>query len=163
MLLILHRAKLLQQLSLLPSHQQGYSCCCSFLTITLSYNSKNTPIATLYAKKIAKTVLLYVLWIAFPTSPLKLCHTSLNYLRMVGEPIQPVTVGPYNLWVLAYSVCVPNIIPNYLWEFVLSWFSSYLTFIQQSVIPLGSEQSDVSPVSPVDSQSAQWTASEPSG
>ena len=50
MLVIVHRAKLLQLFSLHPMDQQVYSCCCSFLTITQSYHSKNTPIGTLHAE-----------------------------------------------------------------------------------------------------------------
>ena len=49
--------------------QQVYSCCHNFLTVTPSYNSKNTPIGRFHAVKIAKSVFLYALTMAFPTSP----------------------------------------------------------------------------------------------
>ena len=52
--------------------QQVYSCCHNFLTVTQSYNSKNTPIGKFHAVKIAKSVFLYVFTMAFPTSPLLL-------------------------------------------------------------------------------------------
>ena len=87
MLFILHRAKLFQLFSLHPSHQQVYSCCYSFLIITQSYNSKNTPIGKLHAEKITKAVLLYVLWIAFPTSPL-----------MVPTPMYSKNGWTWELW-----------------------------------------------------------------
>ena len=54
MLFILHREKLIQLFSLHPMDQQVYSCCCSFLINTQSYNSKNTPIGTLHAEEIAE-------------------------------------------------------------------------------------------------------------
>ena len=38
--------------------QPVYSCCCSFLIITQSYNSKNTPVGTLQGEKKAEAVLL---------------------------------------------------------------------------------------------------------
>ena len=40
----------------------------TFLMVTLSYHSKETPIGALPAEKIAETVLLYVFRIAFPES-----------------------------------------------------------------------------------------------
>ena len=61
MLFIKHRAKLLQLFSLHPMDQQVYSYCCSFLTITQSYYSKNTPVGTLYGEEIAEAVWFYVL------------------------------------------------------------------------------------------------------
>ena len=61
MLFIIHRAKLLQLFSLHPMDQQVYSCCCSFLTITQSYHSKNTHVGTLHVEEIAEPVLLYVI------------------------------------------------------------------------------------------------------
>ena len=42
----------------------------NFLTVTQSYNSKNIPISRYYDVKIAKSVFVYVLTMAFPTSSL---------------------------------------------------------------------------------------------
>ena len=53
-----------------PMDQKVYSCCYNILTITQTYNSKNTPIARFHAVKIAKSAFLYVFTMAFPTSPL---------------------------------------------------------------------------------------------
>ena len=48
--------------------QQGSPCCHNFLAVTQSYYSKVTPIGALHAEKIAQTVLLFILRIAFPAS-----------------------------------------------------------------------------------------------
>ena len=61
MLFIVHRAKLIQLFSLYPIDQQVYSCYCSFLTITQSYHSKNTPIGILHAEKIGEAILIDLL------------------------------------------------------------------------------------------------------
>ena len=49
-------------------NQQESTCCHNFLTVTLSYHSKVTPIGELHVVKIAEAVLLYVFRIAFPAS-----------------------------------------------------------------------------------------------
>ena len=51
----LHRVKLLQLFSPHPTDQQVYSCCQNILTVTQSYNSKNTPIGRFHAVKTAKS------------------------------------------------------------------------------------------------------------
>ena len=53
-------------------YQQVYSCCCSVKWLSGSLRSKNTPVGSSEAEKIAESVLLYVLWIAVPTSPFDL-------------------------------------------------------------------------------------------
>ena len=66
----IHRAKLLQLFFPHPRDQQVNSCCHNFLTVTQSYNSKNTPISKFHDVKIAESVFFYVLTMIFPTSPL---------------------------------------------------------------------------------------------
>ena len=51
--------------------QQGYPCCHNFLTVSQSYNSKNTPLGKFHAVKIAKSLFLYVFTMAFLTFPLR--------------------------------------------------------------------------------------------
>ena len=71
MLFSIHTAKLLH---LFPSHpldEQGSPRCYTFLTVTLSYHSKVTPIGTLHVEKIAKAVLVYVFKIELPASLLR--------------------------------------------------------------------------------------------
>ena len=83
MLFIIHRENLLQLFSLHPMDQQVFSYCCSFLTITQSYHRKNTTVGTLHTEEIAEAVLLYISWIAFPTSPFtkypEFRHTTLTW------------------------------------------------------------------------------------
>ena len=67
-MLLIHKEKLLQLFSLHPTAQQVSPCCHSFLKVPQYYHSKVTPIGALHAKKIAKSVLLYVFRIAFLSS-----------------------------------------------------------------------------------------------
>ena len=68
--LLIHRAKLLQLFSPHPMDQQVFSCCHNFLTVTQSYNSKNTSMARVHAVKIAKSVFLFI-YNGIPNVPLK--------------------------------------------------------------------------------------------
>ena len=72
----MHGAKLLKLFSPHPKVQQVYSCCHNYLTVTQSYNKKNTPICRLHAVRRGKSVLIYVFKLAFPTS---LLGNSLNF------------------------------------------------------------------------------------
>ena len=60
MLFSIHTAKLLHLFPSHPMDEHGSSRCYTFLTVTLSYHSKVTPIGTLHAEKIAEAGLLYV-------------------------------------------------------------------------------------------------------
>ena len=51
--------------------QQVNFCCHNFLTVTQSYNCRNTPIGKFHAVKIAKSVFFYVFTMVFPMSPLR--------------------------------------------------------------------------------------------
>ena len=61
-------SKIASPISLPPINQQGSPSYHTFLMVTLSYNSKVTPVSTLYAEKIAEAVLLYVFRIKIPAS-----------------------------------------------------------------------------------------------
>ena len=67
----MHREKLLQLFSWHPMDQHVSPCYHSFLTVTYSFQSKVTTIGEIHAKKIAHTVLLYLLRIAFAAPLLK--------------------------------------------------------------------------------------------
>ena len=66
---------LLPPISLHPMHQQGLPCCGSLKWLPESKNSKVSPVGPLDAEKITAAVLLYVLWIGFPTSPFMISWT----------------------------------------------------------------------------------------
>ena len=65
----IYRAKLLLPISPHPTDQQGSPCCPNFLAVPSSYHSKVNLVGALDAEKLSAAVLLYVLWMGFPTSP----------------------------------------------------------------------------------------------
>ena len=67
-LFIIHRAKMLLPIFPYTMDQQGSPCYHSFLLVTLSYHSKVNLVGALDAETLVAAVLLYELWIGFPTS-----------------------------------------------------------------------------------------------
>ena len=58
--ILIHRAELIELISLHPIDQQGSPCCHNFLTLTPSYHSKVTSIGASTAKHIAKALFQYL-------------------------------------------------------------------------------------------------------
>ena len=115
---------LLQPFSLHPMDQQEYSCCHNFLTVTWSYNSKNTPIGGFYAVKLAKSVFLFVFTMAFPTSLFK--------INLIESTSPPLPLPRHQAKPILQPIIRKTLI-HLLRTFLSSWVFNHFNYLSVSV------------------------------